>query len=79
MIATGFTPEAKETFKSWLQDIWKYGEPTDDNIQAFFNSLEYADWEIESNTTIEVSRTETESGNPETYLVTREMVEFIEV
>lgn len=78
MIATGFTPESQEVFRNWLKDNWKEGEPTDGNVQAYFESLEYANWETESNTTIEVSSHLTKSGNPETYLVTKEMVEFIE-
>lgn len=76
-IAVGFNYEGKGQFEDWFNRISKSGEISTSGIQAYFDSNEFMNFETGENCYIEVGSHATKSGNPETFTVTPEMVEFV--
>lgn len=76
LIATGFNERGLSIISEWISRVAK--EPEQIDLTSLFD-LPYADFENEINTVIELGSYLTKSGNPETCLVTRSMVEFKEI
>lgn len=72
-IAIGFTKEGAARFDAWLTEV---SICPAGRAGSWFDELCYADWERNANTTIEVGRFYTRSGNPALYDVPVEDVEF---
>lgn len=77
-VALRFTDKAAADLKVWLDDITddRVGPATDLTIQDYFNSLDISNLDYGYDIILEVNSFYTKSGNPEIYLVTRNMVEY---
>lgn len=76
MIPVGFNEVGRQSFEAWMNSIAKYPEQM--NAQAWFDSMQFANFETGENTQIEVGSFFTKSGTPQLFLVTPEMVAFAE-
>jgi len=76
-IAVGFNEKGRASFREWFERATGRGI-NDAQIQNYFHSNEYKNFETGENLSIEVSKFDTTSGNPELYLIDTDEVEFAE-
>lgn len=76
-LAIGFNQNGKSQFEGWFNQISKSDKISMNEIQAYFDSNEYMNFETGENLYIEIDSHATKSGNPTTFTITNDMVEFI--
>ena len=64
-----FTKQGRQAFIRFLRKHCNLIRTDPAAAQAWLDSLEYADWTADTNTTIEINSFFTKSGNPELYPV----------